>query len=369
MSSTQTPAHAQGRITAKRATLALKRLFYIPVGLAVLGAIAGGVAAGVTRPTAEALVSLSIDQTDATSVARASETMVREIRTDAVFNEASRALGENSDPTELRDRTRVAAVQSTTMISVQVVNQDPNRGADEANAVVAAVQTIEQEARESELERVTASIRKLMTSSDSKVSNKEAEQARITRLGGALADSQASVATMANQLTIVQHARPVAAMVGPVTLALVCGLGGALLGAGIALVMGVRHGRVRSMRELEEIMPQVPLITTELLPDALALEGDRIDTILITGTPDTGDRLTGLRDRIAAQLHSTPAPRRDLHVLAAPLSEAVLRRVSTDPSVLLVLAVDPATVRLEDLSGSLDRLATRSYLLEVAGPA
>lgn len=369
MSQSHTPASPLGRLTATRAKLALKRLYYIPVGLAVIGAVAGGVGAGLTRPAAEALVSLNTELTDATSIARASETMVREMRTDAVFNEASRALGESSDPTDLRQRTRIAAVTSTTIISVQVVGQDQDRAAAEANAVVTAAQTLEQDARKAELERVTTSIRQLMTSADSKVADQQAEQTRITRLGGALADSQASVATMASQLTSVQQARAVESTVGPLTLAAICGLGGALLGGGIALLLGVRRGPVQSMVELEQIFPHVPQITPGLLPDVLALEGERVDTVVISGTPDTADRLAGLRDRIAAQLHSDPAPRRDLTVLAAPLSETVLRRVSADPAVVLVLAVDPSTVRLEDLSAPFDRLSARSYLLEVPGSA
>ncbi len=367
MSNTNGPAVPPGRLTLQRAKQALVRWYFLPLGLALVAALAGGLAAGLTRPTAEALVSLNTDQMDATGMARASETMVREMRTDAVFNEASRTLGDSSDPLDLRDRTRIAAVQSTMVISVQVVASDPGQAAVEADAIVTAVQKIEQDARDAELERVTTSIRQLMSSPDAKVGSKEAEQTRITRLGGALADGQASVATMATQLTIVQHARAMSATIGPFTLAMACAIGGALLGGGVALLLGARRGGVRSLAELEELYPQLPAIAPDLLSDVLAVEGDGINTILVSGTAATRERLTHLRDRIAVQLLSHPAAGRDLNLLAAPLSEAVVRRVRTDPGVVLVVGVDPSTVRLEELGDWLDRLSSRAYLVELPG--
>ncbi len=370
MSNSHSSATPPGKLTLQRAKHALTRWYLVPLGLAVVAALIGGLAAGVTQPTAESLVSLSTSaQTDATGMARVSETMVREMRTDAVFNEASRALGGDSDPQDLRDRTRVAAVQSTMMISVQVTAPTADQAATEADAIVEAVQKIELSAREAELERVTSSIRKLMTSKDSRVADAQAEQARITRLGGALADSQASVATTATQLTVVQQARPVSNGVGPITMALACGIGGLLLGSGVALLLGGRRGPVHTLAELEEIYPHVPVVAPELLPDVLAVEGDGIKTILVSGTAATRDLLTGLRDRIAVQLLSNPTTGHDLNVLAAPLSDAVVRRVNTDPSVILLVGVDAGTVRLEELNGWLDRVSSRSYLVDLPRPA
>lgn len=370
MSNSHSSATPPGKLTLQRAKRALTRWYLVPVGLAVVAALAGGLASGITQPTAESLVSLSTStQTDATGMARISETMVREMRTDAVFNEASRALGENADAQDLQARTRVAAVQSTMMISVQVTAPNADRAATEADAVVAAVQKLELSARDAELDRVTSSIRKLMTSRDARVADTQAEQARITRLGGALADSQASVATTATQLTVVQQARAVSNPVGPLTLAVACGIGGLLVGGGIALLLGTGRGPVGTLSELEEIYPHVPVVAPELLPDVLAVEGEGIKTILVSGTAPNRDLLTGLRDRIAVQLLSNPATGRDLSVLAAPLSDAVVRRVNTDPSVILLVGVDPATVRLEELNGWLDRVSSRSYLVDLPRPA
>ena len=47
-----------------------------------------------------------------------------------------------------------------------------------------------------------------------------------------------------------------------------------LIGGGIALLLGARRGKVRSLVELEEIYPQVPAIAPALLNDVLAVEGD-----------------------------------------------------------------------------------------------
>lgn len=366
MSNAHGSAPAPGKITLGRAKHSLTRWYFIPLGLAAVAALVGGLSASLTRPTAEALVSITTTQTDATAMARVSETTVREMRTEAVYKEASRTLGESSDPYELSDRTRIAAVPSTMMISVQVMADSTDRAGAEANAIIAAVQKLEQDAVDAELERVTASIRKVMTSRDAKVADPQAEQTRVARLGGSLADSQAAVVTTDNQLTVVQSARGVSAGVGPITLALACGIGGGLLGVGIALLLGARSGKVRSLAKLKQIYPQVPVIGPGLLTDVLAVEGDQIGTILVSGTADSRERLIGLRDQIAVQVLSNPVSGRDLSVLAAPLSDAVVRRVNSDPSVLLVVGVDPTTARLEDLIG-LGRLGSRAYLLELPG--
>ena len=358
-----------GRLTIARAKESLVRWYVVPVTLGVLGVLIGGIVAAIMlKPTAETLVTLNSQQLDATSMARASETMVQQMRTEAVFTEASRALGLDADPQQLRTRTRIAAVPSTMVISVQVVaegNDDRGQAVAEAEAIVNAVQTIEDNARAAELERVTASIRELMTSKDSKVSDAQAEQTRVTRLGGALADSQASVATMARQLTVVQPSRLTSGTVSPLALAFACGLGGALLGAGVALLLGAHRGGVRSMEELSSIHPNLPVITPAALPEVLAVEGNQISTIIVTGTSATRHRLQALCDQVAFTLFSDPRQSRDLNLLVAPLHDAVVRRVADDPSVIVLVGVDVATLRLEEVGRQLDRMPSRTYLTEL----
>lgn len=365
MSNSQLTASAPKRLTPQRAKQSLLRWWFIPLALAIIGAGLGYAVGGGTRPTAETIVSITNTQVDAGTLARVSETLVREIRTDAVFNEASRALGQDSNPQELRDRTRVSAVSSTSLISVQVTAATVEQAAEEADAVVAAVLKIEEDAREAELERVSAQIRALMTAASAKLSNTQAEAARVAQLGSALADAQAQVASNPIEIAVVQPARLLTATVGPTTLAVACGLGGLLVGSGIALLLGATRGRVRSFGDLAEIFPHVPAIAPTLLSDVLAVEGDQIDTILVSGTATSRERLTDLRDQIAVQLFAGSGGGRDLDVLAAPLSDAVVRRVSTDPGVVLVVGIDPKTARLEELGSWIDRLPSRAYLLEL----
>ena len=373
MSSALDTPPSTGRLTLARAKQSLIRWYLVPVALGVLAALIGGIVASITlRPTAEALVSLNSQQLDANSMARASETMVQQMRTEAVFAEASRSLGEDGDPQQLRTRTRIAAVPSTMVIAVQVVagaNDEAGQAVAEAEAIVTAVQTIEDNARAAELERVTSSVRKLMTSKDSKVGNAQAEQTRVIRLGGALADSQASVATMAKQLTVVQPARMMPSTVSPLTLAFASGLGGALLGGGVALMLGSRRGGVRSIDELSSIHPNLAVVAPSALPEVLAVEGNQISTIIVSGTAATRHRLQALCDQIAVMLFSDPRQSQDLNLLVAPLNEAVVRRVASDPSVIVVIGVDASTLRLEDVGKWLDRLPSRAYLTELPGPA
>ena len=101
------------------------------------------------------------------------------------------------------------------------------------------------------------------------------------------------------------------------------------------------------------------------LHDVLAIEGGTIDTIIVAGVLADRERLAALREELAGQLASSDQAS-ELTLLASELNETVLRRANSDPSTLVLVAVDPGTLRLEWLGRRLDELTTtRAYLVEL----
>ena len=238
----------------------MKRWWGIPTGLAILGVLFGALAGASIRPSAEALVSVSSRSSmDASTMARVMETTVQQVRAPAVFERAATALGDSVGSDGLRDRTRISVVATSQVLAIHVVAATPEDAIRQTDAVVHAALTEQQAARLVALARVTQSVRGLMQSADSKVQDKDAEQARLIRLGAALADSQSTVVTGEVNLEPLQSARSAMLSAGASTLALFCGLGGGLLGVAIALLLGVRRGR-----ELKISEQQFRLITDEL---------------------------------------------------------------------------------------------------------
>lgn len=353
------------QLSPHRVIQSVRRWWFIPTGLAILGVLCGALAGASIRPSAEALVSVSSRSgIDASTMARIMETTVQQVRAPAVFERTATALGDSVGSDDLRDRTRISVVATSQVLAIQVVAGTPEEAIRQADAVVNAALTEQQAARLIALSRVTKSVSGLMQSAESKVKDKDAEQARLIRLGTALADNQSTVVTGEVNLEPLQYARSAKVSAGASTLALFCGLGGALLGFAIALLLGVRRGGVRDLNALAQLHRHLPMIDRRDLHDVLAIEGGTIETIIVAGVLADRERLAALREELAGQLASSDQTG-ELTLLASELNETVLRRANSDPSTLVLVAVDPGTLRLEWLGRRLDELTTRAYLMEL----
>jgi hypothetical protein len=353
------------QLSPHRVIQSVKRWWVIPTGLAVLGVLFGALAGASIRPSAEALVSVtSRSSMDAGTMARIMETTVHQVRAPVVFERAATTLGDSVSSDDLRDRTRISVVATSQVLAIQVVAATTEDAIRQTDAVVDAVLIEQQAARLVALTRVTQSVRGLMRSADSRVQDKDAEQARLVRLGAALADSQSTVVTGDVNLEALQSAQSAKLSAGAGTLALFCGLGGGLLGVAIALLLGVRRGGVRDLNDLAQLHRHLPVIDRRDLHDVLAIEGGTIETIIFAGVLADRERLASLREEVAAQLASS-SQTGELTLLASELNDTVLRRANSDPSTLVLVAVDPRTLRLEWLGRRLDELTTRAYLMEL----
>ena len=76
---------------------------------------------------------------------------------------------------------------------------------------------------------------------------REAEGARLSRLGDELAARQAAVLANGQQLSLLQEAEPARLVPATPILVVMGGLVGILLGLGLAQLLGVRRGTVQSV--------------------------------------------------------------------------------------------------------------------------
>ena len=368
MSTAATPPDPWGRSVLH----AVRRWVVIPIVLAVLGAVAGGLVGMAARPSAEALVSVRTTAVDGAALERATESAALAMGTRPLFNTAAKQLGADAD--DLRNRTKVGAKPNTQIISVTVTAPTTEQAVREADAVAAAGVNAARAGNPAQLKQVTDDIRALIR--ERALSNTEAERARVARLGDELAIRQAAVLTDGQQLSLVQEAEPSRLVPATPILVAMGGLVGMLLGLGLAQLLGVRRGTVQSGRELAHLYPEASVIQTEDLGGMLALE-PRVRTVFLAGIRRGGEDLVRVTERVRQSLIlggrevvvRDASPSLDepanghINIVPTMLNETVLRRSAGDDGSLVIVPVQPRVTRLEALDVFAPRLNDRSYLL------
>jgi capsular polysaccharide biosynthesis protein len=372
MKSTMSTAAAPLDPLGRSVINAVRRWAYIPIQLATLGAVTGGLVGMAARPSAEALVSVRSTAVDGAGLERATETAALAMNTTTLFR---RAAGEAAvDPDDLRSRTKIGVMPNTQTISVTVTATTSEQAAREATALADAAVELGSAGVPNELRRITDEMRKLIR--EHAVPSTAAEQARLARLGEEVANQQSAVLAGGEELSFLQEGAP--ARVVPSTSVLVAmgALVGVLLGLGVAQLLGVRRGTVQSGRELAQLYPEASVIHTADLRGMLALE-PRVKTLFVAGVRRNVEDMVRVTERVRESLildgrevlvrDSSPSPEEPanghINVVPTMLNETVLRRSARDDGTLLIVPVQPRVTRLEALDVFAPRLNDRSYLL------
>jgi hypothetical protein len=351
---------------------AVRRWTYIPILLAALGAVTGGLVGMAARPSAEALVSVRSAAVDGAGLERAAETAALAMGTMPLFTKAAGAVA--ADPGDLRSRTKIGVKPNTQTISVTVTATTSEEAVREATAVAVAAVQLGSAGIPAELKRVTEEIRKLIR--EQTVTSTEAERARLASLGEALAIRQSAVLANGQQLTLLQEAEPARLVPATPVLVAMGGLVGMLLGLGVAQLLGVRRGTVQSGRELSQLYPEASVIQTADLRGMLALE-PRVRTVIVAGVRRNVEDMVRVTERVRQSLildgrdvvvrDASPSPDEPasgyISLVPTMLNETVLRRSTRDDGTLLLVPVQPRVTRLEALDVFAPRLNDRSYLL------
>jgi hypothetical protein len=396
-----TPSSSWNRFASRAA----RKWVAIPLMLAILMASIGLALGYTAKPSAETLL---LVQADAAETA-AAETTALELDTLGFFNTVTRGTGK--DPRDLQARTRITAKPNSRILSIVVTAPSSVQAVAEANAIA-------NEALASAPNRARAAISQLTEATGDllrsrRLTSPTAERAREAQLGEELGAGQAALLTSANRLQLLQSAESARRLPAAPVLGLMGGLAGALLGIGVALLLG-RRGTVKSERELTELYPQTAVIDAADIKNLITMKPDTSTVILAAtrGTDVAGvaeivrqgltngtgrdvaivEKLAdvpladvpvaeGVPTAIAAATDEVDAPQWPLllhgagrlhdnegangHITLVPttLSENVVRRASRDGRSVLVVPVRPGVTRLEALDNFASRIPDRTYLL------
>jgi hypothetical protein len=376
-----TPPSSWNRLASQAA----RKWIAIPLLLALLAASIG-VAVGYTAmPSAEALVLVQADATDTD----AAQSTSLEFNTLGFFTAVTQRTG--TDPKDLQARTRITAKPNSNILSIVVTAPSAVQAVAEANSRA-------HEALASAPNRAQAAINQLTKAtgvviSSRRLTSSTAERARVARLGEELGAGQAALLASANRLQLLQSAEPTRQLPPAPVLGLMGGLAGALLGIGVALLLG-RRGTVKSERELTELYPQTAVIDAADIKNVITKKPD-MSTVILAATQGTDlagvteivrqgltngtgrdvaiiDKLAdvpvaGPRSALllhgAGGLHDNDGANSHISLVPTTLSENVIRRASQDTRSVLVVPVTPGVTRLEALDNFASRIPDRTYLL------
>lgn len=366
------PAKKQSSTWDRGAIPAVRRWIAIPLVLGLLGGIAGGVVGAASKAGAEALLLVQPDAVNGGSDLAAENAAVQ-LNTREIFTAAAKVT--NSDALDLQNRSEIAAVPNSQIVSIHITASTPEQAVADADAVANAGVEAGPNRTPRALAKLTKATRDLIKSRD--LGNSTAERARIDRLGDALGASQAALVSNANQIQLLQSGDPTNRLPGAPVLGLVGAFSGALIGLAIALLLGARRGMVSSARDLAELYPQAAIIGRSDLKQALEMERDA-RTVILAGprgarmtsvtqaVEDTLSEITGKQIVLSDSLADAPAAESangQIRLVTTTLSETVLRHARRDEGSVLIVPVKPRVTKLEAVDEYASRLTDRSYLL------
>ena len=357
----------------------LRRWWWVPALLALVGGIIGG-AAGVTSPkSAEALLRVQSTSDNPDALSRATQSAMSELGTQEVYAQAAKARG--TDAATLRSGTEIAVVANSMLLSVTSTADTAANAAADANAIAQAGVTVSASRLQSDLTALTRSTETLIGSSQ--LRDVQAEQQRVIRLGGQLADSQGTLLTQSRQLSLLQPADSTQVRsASPVLLAGMGLIGGATLGVALTLLFGGRRGRMNSMREMRRLYPDIEFIPARDVPAIMSMEAGSADRIVLSGVRVPAGAVRGLVDPVTAGVHAAgraahvtedvaqfgvphdgPDGDRSVTVLQTPLSGTIVKRVARDPHSVLMVLVRPHKTRFEWLDEHATQFGDRTYVV------
>lgn len=352
----------------------LRRWWWIPLVLGLVGAVVGGLA-GISAPkTAEAVVRVHTSSPDPQAVADSVQSAMIESSSREVYQGAAAKLG--TDAVSLQKQAEISSVLKTPFLSVKATDRDPEAAAGLANGLAeAAVSASAKRVTDdlTELTRTTGVLIKQQPLTDA-----DAEQERVTRLGGQLADQQGNLLMQSRRLSMLQTAEPAQAA-GPSTplLAAMGLVGGLLAGAALALLFGGRRGRMSSINEMRRVYPELEFVSARELPTVVSMEALDVDRVVLTGVRAPAGAVRGLVEPVAAGFQAVgrdvvvtddlTALGHDDHqgrprtatLLQTPLTSAVIKRTARDERGMLLVLVRPHKTRFEWLDEHVNQFGDR----------
>lgn len=331
---------------------AIRRWWWLPLLGALLGAALGLSAGSRTTYTATALVQSRVMGNEAQAVAQGAQAALANLQTPTVFAQAAKARKIGAQ--DLTDRTRAAVVGDSAVLSVAV--EAPTRAAAvaDANAVANAAVAVYNARVKADMAEVQAKFTQQLKSGSlaalpkgtkdiqnpaSLVNNGQAELARQSAIGQALGESQSAMITGQGRIRVIEAAgepsvsRDVSKAVAAMSL-----LGGLFIGLAIALLLGTRRDRIRSVHQLRSLYPGASVVPTAELGELLDIDLPKRRRVLVVDSQE-GD--------LASTVEAHPAAVGHQIVRTTPGS-ALVDRLGHDDDTLVLVDV-PAGARVGDI--------------------
>lgn len=360
-------------------TAALRRWWWMPLALALLGALLGGLAGYNAPKTAEASLKVQTTASEGSGLAEAVQSAVLEASTREVYQDAAAKAG--AEVKELRASSDVANVLQSSVLSVKVTERSAENAAIQANAIAESAVARSNQRLADELQTLTKTTSKLIR--EDTLSVRSAEEQRVMRLGGQLADSQAQLLTQSRRLTLLQAAE--ADQVQSVSIVMMAAmglLGGLLAGVALALLFGGRRGKMGSLAEMRRLYPGVEFVPARELPTVVSMEAATTDRVILTGVRAPAGAVRGLIEPVSAGIRATgrevvvtddvarfgqqsigPDGTSNVTLLQTPMSSAIVKRAARDDRAVFLTLVRPHKTRFEWLDEHVHQFGDRSFVV------
>ncbi len=361
------------------AFLALRKWWWIPSLGAVLAVAAGfvGVALAPAKATAyasvEAGVSTSFEMSEQAAAA------VRESQTSAVLAAAAKEL--DITPKELEDSTKIGIVQPSQVVYFRATALDRSDAVLRANALARAAALASIDRVRTKVETVTFESEHALDNQP--LRNTAAEKSRVKQFGASVGSSQASLVAGSRRLLIIQEADPLNVDDLPMLpIVLASGIGGALLGTALVLLIGPRRGRVKGLGSLSMLFPDGQVLGLDSVRDVVASGLSTQDLIGVCPVGVDDEAL----DKVGEQIGKAVEPSgrglrvsddhhllgrgpgdgmRAVEVVQLPALRPVVKRAMADPNAVSLLVVEPGTTRIKDIDRLADGLTGDAFVVVV----
>ncbi len=259
----QSRARSGGRQTATPAlpvvaAVAARRGLLL-VGAAV-GAMLGVLLAGGAGFTATATLQLTNAGSDSVRVKQVAQTVQRLATSSQVLAAAAKVAGVTPD--DLGGRVTALWQEDTDLVLVSAKAKDARTAVQDANALAQAAVRSNQERVQSRLRLLRLDANRLLTSQT--LTDNEAEAARRSQIGSALASRQDLVSADIDGITVADPAVSAAPAGLNRTTGGLAGLLGGILLAGLgAVVLGARSLRVGNAKQVQALLPGVAVTSPD----------------------------------------------------------------------------------------------------------
>ena len=292
------------RVTASAALLALRMWWPIVTVCALIGGAYG--AYSVRDAPYMAVTTVRVDTAGFGEVAQQSIVQTARLLVDSNRTYAKVAGDTPEGIEELRQRTAVDIVESSSILEISVSAQTPDRAERDLNALVEASMTSMRELAD---EQFTGTVRSGQTAlSGGVLPDPAAEEARRAGIGTAISERQDNALRLSAQLSRIGAILPATRTGLGARLAAAIGfVAGGFAGAVLTLMLGVGRRRIKRLADVRAVAPGLlPAAPLEYTKGIITVGNDcsRIDAALavVLALPGAEDDLPDVVDAVRSEL-------------------------------------------------------------------